>query len=292
MNDRDPESSAIPNSELTRRDETLWKAEVSRRGTLTAAAWAVPVIAMAAATPAAVASGEFNLQADLRVAPLGGAEGRYNTGSNYNAGGSANPTDFRRAFVIQNVGEGTFTGTLRVNFSFPRMWNQATGNNTSAFNNWGTKDVFASGSGTLFSPANVSGWNTPVNHSTYVQNVKGSGTGAAWEQVWLLLADTYFTMSGTLAPGGSVTFALNANIPNAWISGVNGDNSYLPGWIYWRSPVTIQATTSGGENLGTYDTGVGAWNNGIWYFNGGGPWGYLPSPPYDAYGLYPSAGQG
>ncbi|MCC2030746.1 hypothetical protein [Microbacterium allomyrinae] len=280
MNDRDPESSAIPNSELTRRDETLWKAEVSRRGTLTAAAWAVPVIAMAAATPAAVASGPFDPTSDLQVAALGGAEGRYTTGSNFTNGVVSPNTDFRRAFSVTNVGEGTFSGTLRIDFTFPRMWNQGTGSNTDAFQNYSTVDLGGSNGGSI---GGKSSW-TVTTAAAYTQN---TGTNA-WTAVWLRMDPAYFTLTNVvLPPGGTVRFALNAAIPFSWIGSAGPPPVYFPNsWrIYWRSPVSITATTSSNVNLGTYVTPVGGWTDGIWYFNGGGPFAYDGGG-----GIYPAYG--
>ena len=56
----------------------LLKTQLTRRTAVTAAAWSAPVVAMAAATPAVAASGTFEV-ANLSVAALGGAEGRYQT---------------------------------------------------------------------------------------------------------------------------------------------------------------------------------------------------------------------
>lgn len=47
----------------------------------------------------------------------------------------------------------------------------------------------------------------------------------------------------------------------------------------------ITATTSNGTDLGMYETQVGDWENGIWYFNGGGPYAYN-----GGHDLYPREG--
>lgn len=96
--------------------------------------------------------------------------------------------------------------------------------------------------------------------------------------------EAYFTLEGVnLPPGGTIRFALNASVPPTWIG---DDGQYLSdGRIYWHSPVSITATASDGTPLGTFDTEVGGWENGIWYFNGGGPYAYLGGQ-----GLYPAYG--
>lgn len=256
--------------------ENLLKTEVTRRGTLTAAAWAAPVIAVAAATPAAVASG-FDPLADLSVDALGGAEGRYQTGANFTAGGVSS-TDFRRAFSITNNGAGSFTGSLRIDFQFPRMWNQAGGGDADAFNNWGTVDLGGTNGGSI---GGKTSWTTSTG--TWSQNTGNY----AWTAVYLRNDNAYVTLTNvSLPPGATVWFALNAGIPFSWIGDpgvyINPGN---PNRIYWRSAVSITATTSGGTNLGTYVTPVGTWTDGIWYFNGGGPYAYL-----GGHGLYPSYG--
>lgn len=258
----------------------LLRTEMSRRGTLTAAAWSVPVVALAASTPAAVASEPFDPLSDLSVAALGGAEGRYATGSDFTNGVVSPNTDFRRAFSVTNTGEGAFTGTLRIDFQFPAMWNQGgAGGDTGAFNNWGTVDLGGTSGGSI---GGKTGWNvTPA--STYTQN-----TGdAAWTTVWQRMDSAWFDLTNVSLPaGGTIWFALNATIPFSWIGSAGPPPEYLPdGRIYWRSPVSITATTTGGTNLGTFNTPVGSWANGIWYFNGGGPYAYE-----GGHGLYPNYG--
>lgn len=185
--------------------------------------------------------------------------------------------DFRRAFSVTNTGEGAFTGTLRIDFTFPRAWNQGiSGNNVDAFSNWSTVDLGGTDGASVGS---ASGWT--VSEGSWVQN---TGTNA-WSAVWFRMDQAYFTLNNvTLPPGGTIWFALNASVPFDWI-GNNGQ--YLPnGRVYWRSPVSITATTSTGTNLGTYDTPVGGWTDGIWYFNGGGPYAYD-----GGHGLYPAFGE-
>ena len=92
---------------------------------------------------------------------------------------------------------------------------------------------------------------------------------------------------GVAPPRATIWFALNATVPREWI-GEEGE--YInPGnpnnRIYWRSPVKITATTSNGTDLGMYETKVGDWENGIWYFNGGGPYAYN-----GGHDLYPREG--
>lgn len=82
--------------------------KVSRRSTLATAAWAVPVVAVATASPAVAASPPLNPQSDLVVNALGGAEGRYETTKNYTDSDATSNTDFRRAFSVTNNGEGGF----------------------------------------------------------------------------------------------------------------------------------------------------------------------------------------
>lgn len=250
--------------------------KVSRRATLATAAWAVPVVAVATAAPAVAASPPFDPQSDLVVNALGGAEGRYTTGSAFTNGVVSPNTDFRRAFSVTNNGEGGFSGTLRIDFTFPRLWNQGNGNNTDAFGNYSTVDLGGSGGASVGS---ASSWT--VSQGSWVQN---SGTNA-WTEVYFRMDQGYFTLNSVaLPPGGTIWFALNASVPFTWI----GDNgAYLPNGrrIYWRSPVSITATTSTGTNLGTYATPVGGWENGIWYFNGGGPYAY-----HGGHGLYPQFG--
>lgn len=262
-------------------ENSLLKTQVTRRTTLTAAAWSAPVIAVAAATPAAVASEPFNPQADLEVAALGGAEGRYAPNRPYTEGVVAANTNFRRMFSVTNTGEGTFNGSLRIDFTIPRMWNQATGINADAFNNWGTVDLEGIGGASI---GGVTSWTVGPDAPSYTPN-----TGDyAWTDVWLRNDPAHFTLTNvSLPPGGTIRFAPNANVPNSWIGDpgvyINPGN---PNRIYWRSEVDITATTTGGDNLGTYRTPVGSWTNGIWYFNGGGPYAYEDP----ATGIYPAYG--
>lgn len=254
----------------------LLNTEMSRRGTLTAAAWSVPVIAVAAATPAAVASEPFDPLSDLQVGTLGGAEGRYATGADFTTGVVSPNTDFRRAFTVTNTGEGSFTGTLRINFQFPRMWNQGGGGDTGAFNNWGTVDLGGRNGGSI---GGKTAWTVTENTGPWAQNTGPNAWGAVYQRMdyaWVDLTNV------SLPAGGVIWFALNASIPFDWI---RNTGEYFPnGWrIYWRSPVDITATTSTGTNLGTYNTPVGTWTEGIWYFNGGGPYGYDGGE-----GLYPT----
>lgn len=256
--------------------ESLLKTEVTRRGTITAAAWSLPVVAVAAATPAAVAS-PLDPTSDLSVAALGGAEGRYQTASNYSAGGVSS-TDFRRAFSVTNNGQGSFTGSLRIDFQFPRIWNQAGGGDADAFSNWGTVDLGGTNGGSI---GGKSSWTTSTG--TWSQN---TGT-YAWTAVYLRNDNASVTLTNVSLPAGAtIWFALNASVPYAWIGDpgvyINPGN---PNRIYWRSPVNITAFTTGGTNLGTYVTPVGGWTDGIWYFNGGGPYAYNGGQ-----GLYPAYG--
>lgn len=267
-----------------RQEDTPPKASrVPRRGLLAAAAWAAPTLAVATAAPAIAASSPIDPQSDLSVAALGGAEGRYATGGSYTPEPVGPNTDFRRAFSVTNSGEGSFTGSLRIDFTFPRMWNQATGTNTDAFNNWSTQDLGGTGGTGGGSIGGVSPWELGPAATEYTQN-----TGDyAWEAVWLRNDPAYFTLTNVLLPpGATIWFALNAGIPFSWIGDpgvyINPGN---PNRIYWRSNVDITATTTGGDDLGTYRTPVGSWTNGIWYFNGGGPYAYL-----GGHGLYPTYG--
>lgn len=284
--------------------ENLLKTEVTRRGTLTAAAWAAPVIAVAAATPAAVASGVIDPTTDLVVGATGGSEGFYSTGGNANLSQASpsNTTDFRRGFWVENTGSATFTGTLRIAFQFPRKWNEATGGDVDAFNNYGTRDLGGSGGASI---GGATGWT--VSQGTWVQNQAPSNINV-WTAVWFRMDDAYFDLTNVvLPPGGVIWFALNAGIPSAWINatGNTGGGTYIwvngaqqqvsapgagifNGFIYWKSGVDITATTTGGTNLGTWQTPVGNWSNAIWYFNGGGPYNYLGTVG----GLYPSYGIG
>lgn len=260
----------------------LLKTQLTRRTAITAAAWSAPVVAMAAATPAVAASGTFDPLANLEVGALGGAEGRYQTGHNY-TGGGVSDTDFRRAFYVKNTSTdgASFTGSLKIDFKFPRMWNQAgVGGNADAFNNWGTVDLGGTGGGSIGS---ADAWQVGAAATSYTQN-----TGYyAWTAVWLRNDPASVTLRGVSLPAGAtIWFALNVAIPFSWI----GDpgvyiNPGQPNRIYWRSDVKITATTTGGTNLGTYTTPVGTWGDGIWYFNGGGPFAYL-----GGHGLYPNYG--
>ena len=262
-----------------RQEDTPPKgSRVPRRGVLAAAAWAAPTLAVATAAPA-IAASQFDPLTDLTVDALGGAEGRYQTGANFTSGGVSN-NDFRRAFSVTNRGTGNFTGSLRVDFTFPRLWNQAgVGGDADAFNNWGTRDLGGTGGGSIGS---ASAW-TVTGTGSFAQN-----TGDyAWTAVYLRNDPAYMTLNNVSLPSGAtVWFALNAGIPFTWI-GENGQylNPGNPNRIYWRSNVSITATTTGGTNLGTYITPVGGWGNGIWYFNGGGPYAYL-----GGHGLYPNYG--
>lgn len=265
-----------------RQEDTPPKASrVPRRGLLAAAAWAAPTLAVATAAPAIAASSPIDPQTDLSVTALGGAEGRYPTRSPYTNGPVGPNTDFRRAFSVTNTGTGSFTGSLRIDFTFPRMWNQAgVGGNADAFSNWSTQDLDGTGGGSI---GGASPWGLGAEATTYTQN-----TGEyAWTDVWLRNDPAYFTLTNvSLPPGATIWFALNASIPFSWIGDpgvyINPGN---PNRIYWRSPVKITATTSNGTNLGTYETPVGTWENGIWYFNGGGPFAYDGGQ-----GLYPTYG--
>ena len=259
--------------------DSLLNTQISRRSTLTAAAWSVPVVAVAAATPAAIASEPFDPLSDLSVDALGGAEGRYQTGANFTGGGVSN-TDFRRAFSVTNNGAGSFTGSLRIDFTFPRMWNQAgVGGDADAFNNYGTVDLGGSGGGSI---GGASAWNV-TGTGSFTQNTGNY----AWTAVYLRNDPAYVTLNNvSLPPGATIWFALNAGIPFTWIGDpgvyINPGN---PNRIYWRSDVSVTATTTSGTNLGTYVTPVGTWTDGIWYFNGGGPYAYL-----GGHGLYPAYG--
>ena len=267
-----------------RQGDTPPKASrVPRRGVLAAAAWAAPTLAVATAAPAIAASPPFNPLADLRVAALGGAEGRYPTGGNYINGAVGPNSNFRRMFSVTNTGEGAFNGSLRIDFTIPRMWNQAGDGNTDAFNNWGTVDWNTANLGGA-SIGGVTPWTVGPDAPSYTQNTGNY----AWEAVWLRNDPAYFTLTNvSLPPGGTIRFALNANVPDSWIGDpgvyINPGN---PNHIYWRSDVDITAITNGGDNLGTYRTPVGTWENGIWYFNGGGPYAYEDP----ATGIYPKYG--
>lgn len=269
----------------------LLKTQLTRRTTLTAAAWSAPVVAMAAATPA-VAASPF-MVADLSVAPLGGAEGRYSTGGNFTDGPVGANTDFRRAFSVTNNGTGTFTGTLKIDFHFPRIWNQGltADDNTDSFSNYGTVDLGSRNGGVV---VGKTGW-TFTGNTVWEQNY-GAG---AWVAVYQRLDEATFDLTGVeLPPGGVIWFALNAAIPESWIGsaavGEEGQPGYQPavyldgGRIYWRSEVYVTATPTVGDSQGPYPMGVGDWANGIWYFNGGGPFAYEDP----ATGIYPAYGKG
>ena len=262
-----------------RQEDTPPKASrVPRRGLLAAAAWAAPTLAVATAAPA-IAASPSELLANLTVNALGGAEGRYSTGNRYTNGVVDPNTDFRRAFSVTNNSTVNFTGSLRIDFQFPGMWNQGySGGDTGAFNNWSTQDLGGTGGGEI---GWASGWT--VSPGEWAQNYGAS----AWSAVHQRMDDAYFTLNTVSLPVGStIWFALNATIPFDWIGSAGPPPVYLPnGRVYWRSPVSITATTSGGTNLGTYVTPVGSWENGIWYFNGGGPYAYL-----GGHGIYPTYG--
>lgn len=291
--------------------ENLLKTDVTRRGTLTAAAWAAPVIAVAAATPAAVAS-PLNPTTDLEVGATGGSEGFYSTGGNANLSQNTpnNTQNFRRGFWVQNKASSTasFTGTLRIAFKIPRMWSWRWGGNTGgdfqAFNNWSTQDLGGDNGGSV---GGATGWSR--TDGIWVQNSAPSGTNV-WQAIWFRMDDVYFDLTNVnLPPGGRIWFAVNAEIPSAWINatGNNDGGTYIwvnpstqgqepssngganfNGFIYWKSDLSIAATTTGGTYLGTWNTPVGTWGNAIWYFNGGGPYNYLGTVG----GLYPSYGVG
>ena len=136
----------------------------------------------------------------------------------------------------------------------------------------------------LFRSGGVTPWTVGAAAPSFTQN-----TGDySWEDVWLRNDPAYFTLTNvSLPPGGTIRFALDASIPFPWIGDpgvyINPGN---PNRIYWRSEVDITATTTGEDNLGTYRTPVGSWTNGIWYFNGGGPYAYEDP----ATGIYPGYG--
>lgn len=215
------------------------------------------------------ASSPINPQNDLSVAALGGAEGRYTTRGPYTNDPVGPNNDFRRAFSVTNSGDGSFTGSLRIDFTFPRLWNQAgNGPDTNAFSNYSTQDLGGTGGGSI---GGASEW-AVTEAEDFTQNYGEY----AWTNVWLRNDPAYFTLQDvSLPPGATIWFALNASIPFSWI-GDYGDyiNSGNPNRIYWRSEVYITATTTAGTALGTYRTPVGDWANGIWYFNGGGPYAY------------------
>jgi len=240
---------------------------------------------MAAATPAVAASPTFNPLANLEVGVLGGAEGRYETGSNFTPSGAVWPPnrDFRRAFRVTNTSTdgASFSGTLRVNFQYPGMWNnpsfvngQSQGDEV-AFNKLGTVDLGGRSGGSI---GGKTDWTTTVNTEPWWVNTQGPN---AWTAVHMRMDYAYVDLTNVSLPAGStVWFALNAEVPSKWIREAD---DYLPNRIYWRSPVSITATATGGTDpLGTYHTPVGSLAEGIWYFNGGGPVAYLGGE-----GLYP-----
>lgn len=260
-------------------DRSLLDVKFSRRRALMAGAWSAPVVALVVAAPAVAASG-FDPAVDLTATALGGAEGRYATGSNF-TNGVVNPNqDFRRAFSIGNIGQTDFSGSLTVTFSFPRKWNEGTTNvDVDAFSNYGTVDLGGRDGGSIGS---ASGWGT-TQAAAWTQNTGAS----AWTEVWCRMDDASATLNNVILPAGStVWFALNATVPQQWI----GDPGvYLPdGRVYWRSDIFITAKSDNGTVLGTYgplpDPG-GNWENGIWYWNGGGPYAYDGGE-----GLYPAYG--
>ena len=264
-----------------RQEDTPPKASrVPRRGVLAAAAWAAPTLAVATAAPA-IAASPSELLANLTVNALGGAEGRYSTGNRYTNGVVDPNTDFRRAFSVTNNSTVNFTGSLRIDFTFPRAWNQAgVGGDADAFSNWGTVDTGGINGGSIGSSST---WTVGAPAPSFTQNTGNY----AWTDVWLRNDPAYFTLEDvSLPPGATIWFALNASIPFSWIGDygvyINPGN---PNRIYWRSEVDITATTTGGDDLGTYRTTVGSWADGIWYFNGGGPFAYDGGQ-----GLYPAHG--
>lgn len=161
---------------------------VPRRGVLAAAAWAAPTLAVATAAPAIAASSPIDPQSDLSVAALGGAEGLYATGHPYTSSVVGSNTDFRRAFSVTNSGDGSFTGSLRIDFTFPRMWNQAReGGDTDAFRNWSTQDLGGTGGGSI---GGSSAWAEGARPTEYTENTGND----AWTDVWLLNVPAHFTL--------------------------------------------------------------------------------------------------
>lgn len=265
-----------------RREGSLLNATISRRGALVAGAWSVPVVAVAVATPMAAASGDINPLTELEVLAIGGAEGRYPTGANYKNGVADPNQDFRRAFSIKNTGTGSFTGSLTITFTFPREWNSGSGPNMGAFNNMTTVDLEGRGGAAV---AGASAWVTSEDPNGWEENW-GTNANTA---VWFRMDPAAVTLTGvSLPPGGTVIFALNAEVPQAWI-GASG--VYIPS-LYWRTDVFVSATKPDGTVLGTYgpvpdpDTSSN-WRDGIWRWNGGGPFAYDGGQ-----GLYPAHGNG
>ena len=259
------------------------RGHLSRRTVIKGAAWSVPVVAAATAVPAHAASvPPLDPLTDLKVLGLGGAEGRYATRADYTSGVVSPNQDFRRAFSIQNIGAGSFTGSLTITFQFPRLWNAAvTNNSVDAFNNFGTVDLGGKNGASIGS---ASAWVTSTGN--WVQNTGDS----PYPNVWFRMDQASATLNNVNLPaGGTVWFALDAVVPQSWI-GATGQ--YLPnGWkIYWRSDIYVTATTTAGAQLGTYgpvpDPDASSnWHNGIWYWNGGGPYAYDGGE-----GLYPAYG--
>lgn len=266
---------------------SLLDAKISRRGALAATAWSAPAVAMVVAAPMAAASPPFNPLSDLRVLGLGGAEGRYSTSGNFTSGVVDPNNDFRRAFSIQNIGQGGFTGSLEIKFRFPRVWNNFGSGDGDAFQSFGTQDLGGRADASI---GGASAWTT-TEAPGFTEN---TGTNA-YPNVWMRMDEATTTLQNVNLPaGGVIWFALNATVPNSWISGPSGNGAYFPNGyrIYWRTDIFIKATTSGGQNLGTYgpvpdpDTSSN-WSNGIWYWNGGGPFAYDGGE-----GLYPAFGNG
>ncbi|REJ05145.1 hypothetical protein DY023_11260 [Microbacterium bovistercoris] len=268
----------------------LLDAKLTRRSALIAGAWSAPVVGLAVAAPLAAASEPpFDPTTDLEVLALGGAEGRYRFGNDYTSGTNTDPSnrDFRRAFSIRNTGTATFAGSLTVMFEFPRMWNQGISANADAYSPYTTVDLGGRNGGSIGS---ASPWVTSAA-AEYTQNVQSNGTLPAWDEVWLRMDPASVTLNNVaLPPGGVVWFALDGEVPAPWIG---QNNQYLPnGVIYWRTDIFIQATDTSDNDLGTFgpvpdpDT-TSNWRNGIWYWNGGGPFAYDGGES-----LYPAYGNG
>lgn len=264
-----------------RSERSLLDTEFSRRRALVTGAWSVPVVAMAVSLPAAAASGEFDPATALQGKALGGAEGRYATGGNFTSGVVGANQDFRRAFSISNIGTTDFKGSLTVLFKFPRKWNEGvTNRDVDAFQNFHTVDLGGRDGGSIGGAAQ---WGT--TEGTWVRNTGGNPS----PNVWFRMDSATATLTEVVLPaGGTVWFALNATVPQQWIGSVG---QYFPNGnrIYWRTDVIITAMDSTGKDLGTYgplpDPG-GNWADGIWYWNGGGPYAYNGGE-----GLYPAFGE-
>ena len=181
----------------------LLKTQLTRRTAVTAAAWSAPVVAMAAATPAVAASGTFEV-ANLSVAALGGAEGRYQTKHDFTSEAVSPPNrDFRRAFSVNNKSKdgASFSGTLRVNFQYPGMWNNPRLDNgqsqgdESAFNNWGTVDLGGRGG----SIGGKTDWKTTVNPAPkWWVNNEGPH---AWDAVHMRMDYAYVDLTSIFHDG-------------------------------------------------------------------------------------------